>query len=45
MLLPTMPWVNYINMKDEDLSAIFAYLKSIKPVKNIVPAPITPDKM
>lgn len=45
MLLPTMPWANYINLKDEDLSAIFAYLKSIKPVKNIVPAPITPDKM
>ena len=44
-LLPPMPWVNYTTMKDEDIQAIFAYLKSIKPVKNIVPAPIPPDAM
>lgn len=44
-LLPPMPWVNYTTMADEDIKAIFAYLKSIKPVKNIVPAPVTPDKM
>lgn len=42
MLLPPMPWVNYRNMKDDDLAAIFAYLKSIPPVKNIVPSPIPP---
>jgi len=45
MLLPPMPWVNYVNMKDEDVSAIFAYLKSVNPVKNVVPAPIAPDKI
>ncbi len=45
MLLPPMPWQNYIGMKDEDLKAVFAYLKSVKPVKNLVPQPITPDKM
>jgi Cytochrome c len=45
MLLPPMPWQNYVGMKDEDLKAVFAYLKSTKPVKNIVPTPITPDKM
>ncbi len=45
MLLPPMPWVNYINLADEDLHAMFMYLKSLKPVKNIVPQPITPDKM
>lgn len=44
-LLPPMPWPNYINMKDEDLKAVFAYLKSTKPVKNLVPMPITPDKL
>ena len=44
-LLPPMPWVNYTTMADEDIKAIFAYLKSIKPVKNVVPAPVTPDKM
>lgn len=42
MLLPPMPWQNYVNMKDEDVSAIFAYLKSLKPVSNLVPAPVVP---
>lgn len=45
MLLPSMPYQNYANLKDEDVHAIFTYLKSIKPVKNIVPAPITPESM
>lgn len=45
MLLPPMPWVNYAEMKDEDIQAIFAYLKSIKPVENLVPAPVSPDNM
>ncbi|WP_297985219.1 c-type cytochrome [uncultured Chryseobacterium sp.] len=39
LLLPPMPWFNFTEMKDEDLQAIFAYLKSIKPVENVVPAP------
>ncbi len=45
MLLPPMPWYNYASLKDDDVHAIFMYLKSIKPVENVVPAPITPDKM
>lgn len=45
MLLPPMPWTNYTTMPDADVKAIYAYLKSIKPVKNLVPQPITPDKM
>jgi cytochrome c2 len=45
MLLPPMPWFNYTVLKDEDVSAIFAYLKSIKPVLNVVPQPISPDQM
>jgi len=36
-LLPPMPWQNYTQIKDEDVEAIFAYLKSIKPVENRVP--------
>lgn len=44
-LLPPMPWVNYTTLTNEEVHAIFSYLKSIKPVKNIVPNPITPDKM
>ncbi len=42
MLLPPMPWPNYRNLHDEDIKAIFAYLKSTKPVSNRVPAPIPP---
>lgn len=42
MLLPPMPWPNYANITDEDLQAIFAYLKSTKPVRNVVPAPVPP---
>ncbi len=41
-ILPPMPWVNYINMTDADMRAIFAYLKSIPAVKNAVPNPIPP---
>jgi mono/diheme cytochrome c family protein len=44
-LLPPMPWFNFTQLKDEDASAIFAYLKSIKPVVNVVPQPIPPDRM
>jgi cytochrome c2 len=31
-----MPWTMYAGMKDQDLKAIFAYLKTIKPIKNEV---------
>lgn len=44
-LLPPMPWPNYVHMKKEDLVAVFAYLKSCKPVENSVPQFITPDKL
>lgn len=36
-LLPPMPWQFYKLMTDAELKAIFAYLKSTKPVKNIAP--------
>lgn len=39
-LLPPMPWYVYKNMTDDDLKAIFAYLKTVKPVDNIVPRPV-----
>jgi len=41
-LLPPMPWQSYRNLPDDDIKAIFAYLKSIPAVDNIVPAPIPP---
>ncbi len=39
-LLPPMPWFVYKNMTDEDLRSIYAYLRTLKPVENRVPAPI-----
>ncbi|MBK7434300.1 MAG: c-type cytochrome [Chitinophagaceae bacterium] len=39
-LLPPMPWQSYRNLSDEDLKSIFAYLKTVKPVSNVVPAPM-----
>jgi hypothetical protein len=42
-LLPPMPWQNYAKMTDADLRAIFAYLKSLKPIRNHVP-PSVPMK-
>jgi len=43
--LPPMPWEMYRHFTDEDLRSIFAYLKSIKPVENAVPAPIPPNRL
>lgn len=37
-VMPPMPWEYYRNMTDEDLLAIFTYLKTIRPIKNVVPA-------
>jgi hypothetical protein len=36
-LLPPMPWQEYRNATDADLKAVFAYLKSLKPIRNVVP--------
>ncbi|WP_242092871.1 c-type cytochrome [Aestuariivivens sediminicola] len=36
-ILPPMPWEDFGKMTDEDLKALFAYLKSMKPVENVVP--------
>lgn len=38
-LLPPMPWTVYRNFSDDDLKSIFAYLKSVKPIQNVVPNP------
>jgi hypothetical protein len=42
-ILPPMPWNWYGQLNDDDLKAMFAYLKSIKPILNRVPVPLTPD--
>jgi hypothetical protein len=41
-LLPPMPWHMYKHMTDDELKALFAYLKSTKPIKNVVPPPVPP---
>jgi mono/diheme cytochrome c family protein len=41
-LLPPMPWQMIGQMTDNELKAVFAYLKSIKPINNLVPAPLAP---
>ncbi len=43
-LLPPMPWESFRHLTNDDLAAIWAYLQSIPPVKNVVPAPIPPAK-
>jgi len=44
-LLPPMPWPTIGQMTDQDLKAIYAYLRTIKPIQNEVPQPTPPDKM
>ena len=41
MLLPPMPWQNFLSISDDDVKAIYAFLKSTKPVSNVVPFPLT----
>ncbi len=44
-LLPPMPWFVYKNLTDDDLKSIFAFLKTTKPVKNLVPEPKPYNKL
>lgn len=41
-LLPPMPWQVIRFMTDDELKAIFAYLKTTKPINNAVPPPQPP---
>ena len=41
-ILPPMPWTALKNMSDEDLKAIYAYLRTIPSVSNRVPEPLPP---
>lgn len=44
-ILPPMPWQGLSGLTDDDLRAIFAYLRSVPAVANTVPDPIRPDGM
>jgi mono/diheme cytochrome c family protein len=41
-ILPPMPWPNVAALTDEDLKAVFAYLRSVPAIRNRVPDPIAP---
>jgi hypothetical protein len=41
-ILPPMPWQDYKQATDEDLKAMWAYLRSLPPIKNQVPLPVPP---
>ena len=42
-ILPPMPWQPIGSLHDQDLKAIWAYLHTLKPIKNAVPDPIPPQ--
>jgi hypothetical protein len=41
-ILPPMPWQSIGQLNDDDLKAMFAYLKSIPPIRNHVPDAVPP---
>lgn len=41
-ILPPMPWPWFRHFSDEDLKAMYAYLRSVPPIKNRVPDPLPP---
>ncbi len=42
-LLPPMPWEMFSHFTDAEIKAIYVFLKSTKPINNIVPAPLPPE--
>jgi hypothetical protein len=41
-ILPPMPWPVYRNLTDDDLKAVYAYLRTVPPIVNRVPDPVPP---
>jgi len=41
-ILPPMPYYALAKMTDGDLKAVFAYLRTVPPVRNRVPEPLPP---
>jgi mono/diheme cytochrome c family protein len=38
-ILPPMPWGAFRNLTEEDLRAVYAYLRTVPPIRNRVPEP------
>jgi hypothetical protein len=43
-LLPPMPYPSVASLNDEDIRSLFAYLQSLPPARNRVPAPVDPGE-
>jgi mono/diheme cytochrome c family protein len=43
MLPFPMPWPNFANMTQQDLNALVAFLRSLPPVSNRIPLPMSPN--
>ena len=41
-ILPPMPWQSLNALTDDDLKAVYAYLRSVPAIKNRVPDPLPP---
>lgn len=45
-IMPPMPWMNVqANFSEDDLRAVYAYLRAIPPIKNAVPEPNVPPQV
>ncbi|HJT64826.1 MAG TPA: cytochrome c [Pyrinomonadaceae bacterium] len=42
-LFPMMPYMNFRQMSDEDLASVIVYVRSIDPVRNVVPKTMIPE--
>jgi mono/diheme cytochrome c family protein len=42
-ILPPMPWMDLAQLTDSDLKALFAYLRSLPPLRNAVPGHKVPE--
>jgi hypothetical protein len=42
-LLPPMPWEMYRHMTEGEIKAIYSYLQTTAPIKNVAPNPIPPS--
>ena len=44
-ILPPMPWQSIAMLTDEDMKAMFAFLRTLKPISNRVPNPVPPNEV
>ena len=42
--LPPMPWPNLHAMTDEELTSVYAYIRSLPVIGEVMPAPVPPDQ-